>query len=500
MKKLISFFVCSLFLTGIFAQSAEYKSFLSSAKNFETKKQFVSALDAYYDAMACEDESALKKEAIDAYLKLSDSIRSGSLGLAIYDDAVFYEDWKRLLTDTEELQKTICKYELTLGQLSLIAADKETESNNCVAKISSNLSSRYKNTIEIVKSGYVKAYKNTWTDLPAPESWNNLLPIEKSDNYEFKFNIVDENGKELVKAKNWYFNGDNSIIFENLSSETKELIKAKKAFLNPVGVMLENEVTDSNEKKSSKTNLPLDRVTFHCWNNNYAAASTIFDETMALVRLEFYEFSELSNFYIGKTEVTQDLYEAVMGENPSKFKGCKLPVEKISWYDAIYFCNECSRLENLTPVYAVDGETDVTKWNYKPHKGKNLFGEITQNLNANGYRLPTSEEWEFASKGGQKFNYSGSENLQEVGWYFSNSNNKTHPVAQKNANAYDLYDMSGNVWEWVWEMHDEKLNLRCCRGGSWNNHSDNSKVISRYYKNENRRDDNLGIRLVRPNL
>lgn len=151
-------------------------------------------------------------------------------------------------------------------------------------------------------------------------------------------------------------------------------------------------------------------------------------------------------FSILATEVTQELYESVMGENPSKFKGEKnLPVEQVSWYDAVVFCNKLSAKCGLTPVYAVAGETDVSEWGYAPHKGNKITGTVSQNENANGYRLPTVEEWQYAAKGGQDYKYSGSDKLDEVGWYGGSIGSKTHPVAQKNSNVYGLYDMSGNV-------------------------------------------------------
>lgn len=205
-------------------------------------------------------------------------------------------------------------------------------------------------------------------------------------------------------------------------------------------------------------------------------------------------------FSILATEVTQELYESVMGENPSKFNGEKnLPVEQVSWYDAVYFCNKLSAKCGLTPVYAVDGKTDVEKWSYAPHKGNKITGTVsqTENANANGYRLPTVEEWQYAAKGGQEFKYSGSGNLDEVGWYSENSGDKTHPVAQKDPNGYGLYDMSGNVWEWCWDSNPNISEYRCNCGGSWCSNVYGCEVDYKYWLNANIISNNLGFRIVR---
>ena len=190
-------------------------------------------------------------------------------------------------------------------------------------------------------------------------------------------------------------------------------------------------------------------------------------------------------FSILATEVTQELYKSVMGENPSNFKEEKnLPVEQVSWYDAVYFCNKLSDMFGLTPVYAVDGEPDVEKWSYAPHKGNIITGTVSQDEKANGYRLPTMEEWQYAAKGGQDYKYSGSDNLDEVGWCRENSEDKTHPVAQKAPNGYRLYDMSGNVFEWCWDSDGHGSNFRYFCGGCWGDYA--------YY-----RVNNLGFRIVR---
>ena len=214
------------------------------------------------------------------------------------------------------------------------------------------------------------------------------------------------------------------------------------------------------------------------------------------------------DFKMSATEITQKQYEKVMGENPSWYQisneflndeekkqlknTSNNPVEFVSWYDAIYFCNKLSEKLGFTPVYAVDGKTDVATWNYTPHEGESIEGEISQNLDANGFRLPTVEEWQYAARGGQNYEYSGSNNLDEVGWYEDNSGHRTHPVAQKKANGYGLYDMSGNVSEWCWAVNPNS-NIRCYCGGSCNYED---KVGSRYYyERASNQDNGMGFRI-----
>lgn len=201
------------------------------------------------------------------------------------------------------------------------------------------------------------------------------------------------------------------------------------------------------------------------------------------------------NFEMSQTEVTQNLYKYVMKENPSKHKKSNNPVEKVSWYDAIYFCNILSVLKGYEPVYEVYGNT--FGWGYTPHQGEYISDHITQNTSANGYRLPTLEEWQYAAKCEEDFTYAGSNELDEVAWYCENSNDKTHPVAQKKANAFGLYDMSGNVWEWCWDS--EFFNLRYLCGGSFCSPSDecvltvdDEDFFDCYY-----RFSNIGFRIVR---
>ena len=221
-------------------------------------------------------------------------------------------------------------------------------------------------------------------------------------------------------------------------------------------------------------------------------ASALFAFTASAQELDMIQIPG-KNFKMLKTEVTQKLYEIVMGENPSEYNESNNPVEMVSWYDAIYFCNKLSMKKRLSPVYAVDGETDVAKWNYTPHKGKKLEGEVTQNTSASGFRLPTVEEWQYAARGGENYEYSGSNNRDEVSWCDENSNKKTHEVAKKKPNGYGLYDMSGNVWEWCWDDYDGSDRYLC--GGNFYSGYE-CKVDYRFQSDAYGRYPTVGFRIV----
>ncbi len=203
----------------------------------------------------------------------------------------------------------------------------------------------------------------------------------------------------------------------------------------------------------------------------------------------------LEGFEISKYPVLQLTYESTLKRNPSVFVGATRPVDNISWYEAVRFCNALSRNHGLDAAYEIEfGDDPDVHWN----------------KNSNGFRLLSEVEWEVAARGGEDHFFSGSDRLADVGWFRDNSGRQTNSVARRQCNGYGIYDMSGNVFEWCWDWYDSYPGIgvknyagppegerKVRRGGSWKSAELGCSLSFRSDRFPHYVSDNLGFRIAR---
>lgn len=486
MKKTLMLLVAMIGIMPLFAKG--YAEYLAEAKNYEAQKKWVYVLGSYYDALGTDGDFESKKEAYEAYKKLSDAIEAGNPGLGTFSEFTLHDEWKKLLIDAEKYGSSICihdiKLSLTKGDLDyatktatyIAKAFTETKLDPWSETINENASQRYNATIEVIRRGYERAWREDWKDLPAASgNYGDVWPVISASSqhntvynvngalvlaypgknpetrkpqvfyfnafstgfgegvypYDFALNIVDKNGKELVKPRRCLCGWPEGTKFTGITPAVMDLIEKGEAFLNPVACYLDYGLYNAMKGVENdrmivgnfpEIQIPLSRCVISRWNgSSYDISDKTgenFRETMAVPERREQEKrlqemarqveqaereklenirEKLENIKENLTVKAKQIIEAgtVYNFPLMRQQAFLIPREKIykathdrdeAFWLHILCCIEQSKKLGLEPVYDIKIVKDENTLNYR-------FRWISD-YSASGFRYPSKKELE----------------------------------------------------------------------------------------------------------
>ena len=422
--------------------------------------------------------------------------------------------------DYHEIEKIFFENNESLENKKVYVYDKESDSPEPMMKnLYTTLDSLYPEGIR--KIPVILLIKDSIEEILENKNLEYIKEIAetKRDNPKYNLTIIIVNNKKIPSQLATfckYIKKSDLKNENNIKNYIIELAAAKKISLTQKEVenilnLLIEDIEEINKKRNDKQQI----------ENNFSEApiykkKSIKIKDMVLVKGGKYkpsflkEEKETFDIEVCKYQVTQAMWEEIMRNNPSTFKGESKPVNMISWWGAVEYCNKLSEKYGLIPVY------DLSRWTEQILMIKQLDGKVVDKdkadfLKTEGFRLPTEIEWEWFARGGEigqkersfDYKYSGSNNIDEVAWYFKNSgiskkgSKEVHEVALKKANQLGLYDCSGNLWEWLYDMDENFGKRRKIRGGCYYSDLEVCTVLFCYSELSAKTFDNIGFRVVR---
>lgn len=553
MKKLTLCTIVYLLCFSIFCQNTAKSSvqLMDEAKKYEDNQKWIHAMGCYIDVYSCSDYTEEERQtAYNRYSEIEKEIKSGNPGLGKFNAFEKYERWAALFDEFDEYFESHLEMKPEFSKPEKNGIDYETKKINYYISFKLYETERYQLLFDILEDGSgrssvwenlkgkYKGKKNEWRIKETPETQSILRESKKLG---YKIALIISDGENKNSGPNFTF----TEVYEDRFSEgnndfnkNKEKYKEYLSKNCSICIQVDSETSKKIENGTAKIvvtsikqntfNLKDDELTqFFKQEENLANLDPLLKETVSQgnkqanvnpieeIKNSMVTIEEL-NIQMLKTEVTQELYKAAIEDNPSNSKGDKLPVESVSYEEAISFCNRLSIKSGLVPCYGnkiteyidLDNGNLISQEEYnkekekatkkKKYTPKNYGARIVYQINeqANGYRLPTINDYVFIiNKAIEKNQLSA---LETVGWFKINSEGKTHEVGNKNPLVYDLYDLVGNVWEFTEDMNGLYY---CIIGSSFSEGKISSASdLSGGIQDLDGRYMNIGFRLVRRNI